>query len=286
MSYAACRCGDQELLMSTVDSLRALDLTPELVSASISHAAAFHVSPALHECDNILSYIIQYSEESVAHGPAAGVHEYFQSGKSDAIKIEALIAKLGLGAQSRILEFAAGFGRVTRHLTRYHVTASDIHGDAVRFLEQELGVRAIPSDTDPDAFVTTERFDFIFVLSLFSHLPAGLFERWLARLAQTLSPGGFLMFTTHGDTAGRKIQAFADALDHETGFGFLAITDQGDIAPELYGSSIATTPFVIERIYRCTDARIASFSAAAWWELQDEWVIQRALAPPETTTQG
>jgi SAM-dependent methyltransferase len=261
--------------MSTVDSLRALELTPEIKSAAIIHAAAFEVSPALHECDNILSYIIQYSKESVANGPAAGVREYCQSGKDDAIKIEALIAKLGLGAESRILEFAAGFGRVTRHLTRYHLTASDVHGDAVRFLQQDLGVRAIPSDTDPEVFVTTERFDFIFVLSLFSHLPAGLFERWLARLAQTLSPGGFLMFTTHGDTAGRKIQAFADALDHETGFGFLAITDQADIAPELYGASIATTPYVIENVYRCTDARIASFSAADWWELQDEWIIRR-----------
>jgi SAM-dependent methyltransferase len=245
--------------MSTVDSLRALELTPELTSASIIHAATFDVSPALHECDDILSYIIQYSKESVAHGPAAGVQEYFQSGRADAIKIEALIAKRGLGAQSRILEFVAGFGRVTRHLTRYHLTASDIHGDAVRFLEQELGVRAIPTDTDPDAFVTTERFDFIFVLSLFSHLPAALFERWLARLTLALAPGGFLMFTTHGDTAGQKIQAFADALDPETGFGFLANTDQQDIAPELYGCSIATTPFVIERFYDAPTPELRHF---------------------------
>jgi SAM-dependent methyltransferase len=204
------------------------------------------------------------------------VQKYFRSGKVDALKIEALIAKLGLKSNCRVLEFAAGFGRVTRHLTHYHLTSSDIHGEAVRFLEQDLGVKAIPSDTDPAAFATAEQFDFIFVLSLFSHLPAALFERWLARLAHTLAPGGFLMFTTHGDTAGQKIQAFADALDKETGFGFLANTDQRDIAPELYGASIATTRYVIEKVYHCTDARIASFSAAAWWELQDEWIIRRS----------
>jgi len=228
-----------------------------------------------------LAYIIEYSESSAAHGPAGGVQEYFESGKTDAMKIEALLKKLGLSPKSNILEFAAGFGRVTRHLTHCRLTASDIHGEAVHFLSEDIRVKAIPSATDPDAFAPDERFDFIFVLSLFSHLPATLFERWLARLALTLRPGGYLMFTTHGDFAARKVQAFADALDEEMGFGFLANTDQRDLAPEIYGASIATSKFVIENIYRCTDARIVSFSPGSWWALQDEWIIRSPLPVTE-----
>jgi SAM-dependent methyltransferase len=234
----------------------------------------FGAATALHECDHILSYIVRYSSRSASQGPEGGLQDYFEGGKRDALMVEALMSKLGLQPDSSVLEFAAGFGRVTRHLTHYKLTACDIHEEAVRFLQQEIHVKAIPSTTNPNEFALRNRFDFIFVLSLFSHLPANLFGLWLSRLTELLVPGGYLMLTTHGEAAGKKVKALGDVLDNESGFGFLPNSDQGDLTPEVYGSSIVTPKYVIERVFHGTKARIASFSPGVWWDLQDEWVIR------------
>ena len=259
---------------TTVHSLKAFEVTPDLVLAAARLATPLNAASAIHESDYILSYIIQHSSRSVERGPEGGLEEYFEGGRKDALQVEALVSKLGLSTTSRILEFAAGFGRVTRHLTHYQLTASDIHSEAVRFLADDIRVKAVPSAVDPGDFNPTDRFDFIFVLSLFSHLPDLLFGRWLSRLAQILTPGGYLMFTTHGDAAGQKVPALRDALDNEFGFGFLPYSDQADLSSEIYGSSIATPRYVADSVSRNTNAQIISFSAKSWWDLQDEWVIR------------
>jgi hypothetical protein len=121
-----------------------------------------------------------------------------------------------------------------------------------------------------------KQFDFIFVLSLFSHLPDKLFAAWLSRLSDMLSPGGFLMFTTHGEAAAEKSQPLANALDKDLGFGYLEQSDQLDISSDIYGTTVATPTYVSEQVRRSMRGRIHSFSSAAWWELQDEWIIRRS----------
>lgn len=223
-----------------------------------------------------MPYIINHSQRAVSEGARGGVAQYFEKGKEDALQVEDVIRRLNFKTPPAVLEFAAGFGRVTRHLTKLDLTASDIHDQALRFLQTEIGAAAIPSAISPELMpVSSKPFDFIFVLSLFSHLPDKLFGPWLSRLSDMLSPGGFLMFTTHGEAAADKSPLLKEALDIETGFGYLPYSDQLDIGADIYGSTIATHAYVSEQVRRFTKTRVRSFSSAAWWDLQDEWIIQR-----------
>jgi SAM-dependent methyltransferase len=256
---------------------QAIEITPEISAAAEQSARG--ASPALHPNDHLLAYIVRFSARSKVSGPGGGVSEYFENGKKDAEQIQAVMSRLNIGSDSKILEFAAGYGRVSRHLAHLDMTCADIHTDAVEFLTNKIGVRAIASSNEPEKFNPSETYDFIFVLSFFSHLPDRLFGRWLARLSRLLRPNGKLLFTTHGELAGRKIPVLAAALRPDIGYGYLSDhTDQPDLEAEVYGSSIATPVYIIPQIHRTkTETTLVSFSSGSWWALQDEWIIS-ALA--------
>lgn len=275
------RDGSKELRHTppTVSSGKAFEMTPELAAIAKEQGARFSVSAAIHESDYILAYVINYFKNLKPESDSArlGLTQYFEKGREDALHVEEVIRKLHFSESPALLEFAAGFGRVTRHLVKFDLTAADIHDQALLFLEAEIGARTIPSAISPELMPRAPRqFDFIFVLSLFSHLPDKLFGPWLSRLSDMLSPRGFLMFTTHGEAAAEKSQPLADALDKELGFGYLPHSDQHDLSSDIYGSTIATHTYVSEQVRRFTRGRIHSFSSGAWWDLQDEWIIRRS----------
>jgi len=258
---------------ATVTGRFAIEITPELVEAGRLYGAAGRTSPDLCESDQLLAYIIRNSARSKSEGPVGGVAEYFENGKADANQVDRTMSRLNLPPHCKVLEFASGYGRVSRHLKHLQLATVDIHADAVEFLNKRIGVHAVRSTQIPENFNPGTLYDFIFVLSFFSHLPDALFGRWLAQLASLLNPAGKLLFTTHGETAGQKIKVLGDALDSSSGYGFLPYSDQPQLESAIYGSSIVTPSYVIRQIYRHTGARLESFFAARWWMLQDEWII-------------
>src|SRR5687768_9709010 len=102
---------------------------------------------------------------------------YFRSGLSIADAM-AQVLRWRFGEPGRIgclLDFASGYGRVTRFLLREvpaeRFWVSDIYADAVRFQEERFGVQGVASTILPEDFACAERFDAILVTSLFTHLP-------------------------------------------------------------------------------------------------------------------
>ncbi len=101
----------------------------------------------------------------------------------------------------RVLDFACGYGRLLRFLSlslpTANLWASEIQPQALAFVRDTFNVNAIASEADPQAFQPDRRFQLIWVASLFSHLPDRLFEAWLRRLTDCLTPDGVLCFSTH-----------------------------------------------------------------------------------------
>jgi SAM-dependent methyltransferase len=235
-----------------------------------------NVSGAIHQQDHLLQYILTHSGSVAEHGPDGPLREYFVQGACDAQQALAVMREVGHAPDSRVLEFASGYGRVTRHLRLPNLTACDIHSDAVTFLNKNMGVRAIRSTDDPSDFKPGAEYDFIFVLSLFSHLPDHLFGPWLEKLYSLLAPGGHLMFTTCGETAVALNPLLASSMNHDTGITFLSMSDQPDLELADYGTSVVSTEYVRARIARCAGGQLTSFRAGAWWRTQDEWIVTRA----------
>lgn len=180
-----------------------------------------------------------------------------------------------LGMKS-VLEFASGHGRFTRHLVKAlgaeRVTVSDVVADANAFAARTFGVAAIASQSRPEALRWPARYDLVFVLSLFSHLPRSSWGRWLAQLFDAVAPGGLLVFTTHGAEAARRQGV---ALDAE-GYFFAASSESNAIDAQEYGTAFTDEAFVRRAIQANAPGAPLRRCAPTWfWNHQDAWVVQR-----------
>ncbi len=212
-------------------------------------------------------------EATVGAGKSARV-EYWKSGREVILALENILSHCGKGwgDLNHVLEFACGYGRVTRHLIQVVdpkvVEGSEILGDAVKFVRETFGVRAFESSTDPDQLELPPHFDLIFASSLFSHLPRHRFEQWLTKLSHALAPGGILVFSTHGSTVRSEVPK------DSTGFTFIRQSESANLSTDEYGSTFVT-PEVVEEIARdCQVARIAGVERELW-SLQDLYVASR-----------
>jgi SAM-dependent methyltransferase len=117
--------------------------------------------------------------------------------------IEAALAAAGktFTDVERWLDFGCGYGRVIRFLVERvppeRVFASDIVKEGVDFCRSEFAVHGIYSDTDL-ARVRLGSFDFIYAISVLTHLNERNSLAMLRLLGASLRPGGIALFTVHG----------------------------------------------------------------------------------------
>lgn len=156
------------------------------------------------------------------------------------------IADQQFGGWDRVdsfLDFASGYGRLTRILlqklpaSRIHV--ADIYHEAVDWQVRAFGVRGTHSAPDPAQLRHDERHDFIFVGSMFSHLPDHLFRAWLQRLHSLLSPGGVLAFSVHD----ASFLPAGEAMD-PSGIRYLRFSESGSLDADIYGMSYVSEAYV------------------------------------------
>lgn len=113
------------------------------------------------------------------------VEYYFEDGARSAEKLRRLLEDScsWQGKPIKLLEFASGYGCVTRHLRNFlpeaAVVSCDIHPEAIRFIAEELAVGgAVLSSSVPEQLSLPEKYDVIFALSFFSHMPKATWIRW------------------------------------------------------------------------------------------------------------
>jgi len=235
-------------------------------------AARYSVTGAVHPADHIWNFVLGHPGFGSRQ---AAIAYYFSDGAASARHFRDLI-----GTPRAMLEFASGYGCVTRHLARVpglEVTACDIHPDAIGFLRQHMGVPAIPSDACPELFAAPAAYDAVLALSFFSHMPLTTWARWLVRLTQALVPDGRLVFTTHG-LASRV--HFGDPELPASGFWFRPVSEQSDLPVSDYGQTITTPDFVRAVIATLPWVSLEASHEADWWGHQDTWVLRRHGAAP------
>jgi SAM-dependent methyltransferase len=240
----------------------------------VQAAAARHaVTPAIHARDFIYKFVLMQGGMTL---PDA-VNYYFDDGARSARQLaERVAATVPTSARPlKLLEFAAGYGCVTRHLSKYsefELVSCDIHSTAIDFLAEQLGVKAIPSTVLPERFAPPNQFDVVFALSFFSHMPRATFGRWLRSLYDAVRAPGCLIFTTHGMDSRKYMGSPHIPAD---GFWFSASSEQDDLDKADYGLSITTPEFVRGEIERQIGAVRVESRLAFWWEHQDLWVVHR-----------
>ncbi|MCL2594623.1 MAG: class I SAM-dependent methyltransferase [Promicromonosporaceae bacterium] len=174
-----------------------------------------------------------------------------------------------------VLDFASGYGRVTRSLNNslFNATSSDIHEAAMTFIAKETGGETLLSTSNPLDFTCDRLFDVVFAFSFFSHMPSRTYGDWLAVLYKLVRPGGLLIFTTHG-----RITTTNAGLTISDGYGFWPEgSEQKDIEESDYGTTVSELPWVLrvleERIgqYPVLFEEGSSFTGGG----QDLYVVQK-----------
>jgi len=205
------------------------------------------------------------------------VREYLSDGWWTLSQLMALMDAIGhpLTRVDSMLEFAAGFGRFTRHLAPLlgaRLTSADVHPGSVDFLRDELGVEAFYSAGDPKTLAIPGRYDLVFVLSMFTHLPPVAWNAWMKTLLAAVSPGGHLVFTVHGeDIARRQGVAFGDDGTH-----FIAMSESTALERDTYGTTYTTRAFVEREVERAFGRASTHYAETAFWDGQDAVVVRAA----------
>ena len=252
-------------------------IDPAEYADEIKRAALRHdVSTQIQKNDFIFQFLVSNpSFKDIAEA----IDYYFDDGARSREKLTSLISQyLTEELQSiKILEFASGYGCVSRHLvkdSRYDVTASDIHPAAMDFIAVNLGTKTLQSVRVPEEF-RCPAFDVCFALSFFSHMPDVTWSRWLKVLMNAVRPGGILIFTTQG-LSSAKYFYFGDPELCDAGFWFKPESEQGDLDTMEYGQAIATPGYVFRKLSEIRAALPVFFQTGYWWGHQDVYVVRRA----------
>jgi SAM-dependent methyltransferase len=237
--------------------------------------------------------LLQYSLGVAAPRPALryydAVRMYFQGGEWNAAEMAEVVGEYGfpLADAGSVLEFACGWGRVTRHLVhlmdRSRLTVSDVDPVAVQFVCRKLGVRGFASTIDPLDLRHEDRYDVILIVSLFSHLPLADWGPWLGRLGRLLEPGGALAFSTLGmhafdvnipDAERGAFEAVAE------GFFYRAANEtRGRLSTDHYGLSYVAEGPVRDLVGQHFPGSIVAACPRALNGFQDVYVLERDAGP-------
>jgi len=171
------------------------------------------------------------------------VSGFIESGFSICDDLNGVLAVAGksLADFERILDWGCGCGRTTRALKtllpQKDIWGSDIDPEAIAWLQKtyspkygqfRLAPHAPPLPFD-DGF-----FDFVFGISVFTHLPEDMQFGWLTEMQRITRPGGYLIMTTSGEGNYSKLPEDLRRKVEEKGFFYL---DGG------YGQSISLPAF-------------------------------------------
>jgi SAM-dependent methyltransferase len=216
------------------------------------------------------------------------VRHYVEDAQSAMDNIAQSLAAVGrsLDDLESCLDFACGYGRVTRWLARAigpgRVTAADVDTQAVRFCARTFGVSALPVRRGAARIDLPGSYDLVFVGSLLTHLPIDTCAATVRALRAAVRPGGLLVFSTQGESClahldwyGPEFVAAADefrAHVARAGSHFVPYRGRRD-----YGITILT-PRAVETIVLpdVTPAlTLVRFAERGWDRHQDVWAYQR-----------
>lgn len=206
------------------------------------------------------------------------LRDYFADGWRSLLELMVILEKIDqpLIRCESLLEFASGYGRLTRHLSKFpgsdKVHSADVMPGSVEFIREKFSIDGFYSSNQPGQLEFPQQYEVIFVLSLFSHLPQSSWSDWLQKLFSALKPGGHLVFSTHGE-------GFADRNNIELdqhGFFFIASSESSHLAGEEYGTSITSQAFVKNVVAGIDGMEVALFQADHFWAGQDAWAIKKS----------
>lgn len=132
------------------------------------------------------------------------LRSFYNSGAQGSECINQILKKNGINLSQfkHVLDFGCGCGRVIRHwhsLQGPQFFGTDYNADLIKWCKDHLTFAKFKlNDSSQNLTFDRDQFDFIYAISVFTHLAENLQQPWMRELHRILRPGGYLFFTVHG----------------------------------------------------------------------------------------
>ncbi len=212
------------------------------------------------------------------------VEWFIQSGQAAADSIREMLVRntVPIAEIGTILDFGCGCGRVVRHWAgiRARIHGCDYNADLVDWCRRRLPfARFETNNLTPPLPYADSSFDLVYALSVFTHLPHTLQQRWMAELARILTPTGYLIVSTHGEAYFERLTAVERDRFRA---GQLVVRHEGDAGTNrcgvFFSENYLRRDFAPGFVVRDLAPRGARGNP------QQDLVLLQAGAPPEPTT--
>lgn len=133
------------------------------------------------------------------------VSAFLKSGELHTGLIREILGRNGLDIEDfdSMLDFGCGCGRMVRHwndLEGSEVHGTDYNPDLVTWCEKNLDFAEFQTNELVGGLDYEDgKFDFVYALSVFTHLTKPQQSFWIEELSRVLRSGGHLFITTHGE---------------------------------------------------------------------------------------
>ncbi|MCA1635180.1 MAG: class I SAM-dependent methyltransferase [Acidobacteria bacterium] len=134
--------------------------------------------------------------------------------------IQSALSKVGreLGSFERILDFGCGCGRtliqLAKHTPSAQIDGTDIDPDAIAWCRAHLTfARFSVGNATPPTGYQSDMFDFIYAISVFTHLNEDYQFRWLGELRRIARDGAILLLTVDSSKAGEEEFVFENSYE-------------------------------------------------------------------------
>lgn len=141
------------------------------------------------------------------HGSSNEV-EFNQTGRHVALDLYKALEEVN-HQPGTIYEFGCGCGRVLVPLRslwpQATIAGSDIDKQALEWLRANLPggggqIRLFPNADAPPTLLPPDSQDFVYAISVFTHIPETLANAWMRELHRIMKPGAVLIATTQGES--------------------------------------------------------------------------------------
>jgi SAM-dependent methyltransferase len=132
-------------------------------------------------------------------------HSYLAKGRAGAEYIAGLATQyLDTSGGLSVCEWGCGPGRILRHLPELlpgaRIAGSDYNPRTIAWCSANIpSVTFRLNDLAPPLPFADDAFDFLYAISVFTHLSEPMHSAWIEECKRVVRPGGLILLTVHGD---------------------------------------------------------------------------------------
>lgn len=195
------------------------------------------------------------------HG-SGGPASFVAAGKIVAFDLDNAMQMAGvkLPLNANVLDFGCGPGRVAQWFLKIHPNVNfhgcDIDPDPIAWAQDNIRGEFVQSGFAPPLPYEDGKFDLVYSVSVFTHLPEDMQFQFLEELTRITRPGGFLLLSTHGANLASRAKPLTDDEKILETDGFLYRVGGGVSGlPGFYQNTFHTTDYIQRTWSRYFDVR-------------------------------